>query len=100
MRDTKAKENNSKGTSTLLHYLAISIEENQKDLLSFMEELPHLEAAARVSFATLLASVNALVAGVNQIREEIRVLRRIRISPENDRFIVIMEEYVQKVDPT
>lgn len=36
-------------------------------------------------------TVNSFVAGMNQIREEIRVLRRIRISPPNDQFEAIME---------
>ena len=90
MRDTKAIENNAKGTSTLLHYLANTLEFKQRDLITFMDELPHLEVAARVSVVTLMASVNSLATGVAQIREEIRILRRIRLSPENDKFIEVM----------
>jgi len=50
-----------------------------------------LEAAARISVQTLMNSVNSLVAGMNQIKEEIRVLRKMRISPTNDKFIEVME---------
>lgn len=59
--------------------------------MCFLEEVPHLEAAARISVQTLMNSVNSLVAGMNQIREEIRVLRKMRISPPNDKFIEVME---------
>ena len=90
MRDTKAIENNARGTSTLLHYLANTLEEKQRDLITFMDELQHLEVAARVSVVTLMASVNSLETGVAQIKEEIRVLKRIRLSPENDKFIEVM----------
>jgi len=53
--------------------------------------VPHLEAAARISVPTLMNTVNSFVAGMNQIREEIRVLRRIRISPPNDQFEGVLE---------
>jgi hypothetical protein len=38
-----------------------------------------------------MASVNSLVSGVAQVKEEVRVLKRIRISPQGDRFILVME---------
>ncbi len=91
MRDTKAAENNSKGTATLLHYLAFTIETNQKGLITFMDELPHLEAAARVSVANLMSSVTSLATGVSLIKDEMRVLKRIRLAPENDRFLEVMD---------
>ena len=91
MRDTKATENNSKGMATLLHYLAFTIEMNQSELITFMDELPHLEAAARVSFATVMSSVTTLATGVSLIKEEMRVLKRIRLAPENDRFLEVMD---------
>lgn len=79
-------------------------------LLVFLEEAPHVEAASRgtfcaalgahhlanflysaVSFPTVMASVETLVAGVALVKEEVRVLKRIRISPAGDRFISVME---------
>ncbi|KAI8600503.1 hypothetical protein EDD21DRAFT_376993 [Dissophora ornata] len=93
IRDTKGVDGIKPGSSTLLHYLAKSINAKDPSLLKFLEEVPHLEAAARISMQTLMNSVNSLVAGMNQIREEIRVLRRIRISPPNDHFIDIMERF-------
>src|SRR5438045_4607979 len=86
MRDTKAVENNSKGTATLLHYLAFTIETNQKELITFMDELPHLEAAARISVASVMSSVTSLAASISQIKDEMHVLKQIRLATENDRF--------------
>ncbi|KAF9909163.1 hypothetical protein EC991_009073 [Linnemannia zychae] len=94
IRDTKGVDNIKPGASTLLHYLAKSIHSKDPSLLKFLEEVPHLEAAARISVPTLMNSCNSLVTGMNQIREEIRVLRRIRISPPNDHFIDVMEKFV------
>ncbi|KAF9997306.1 hypothetical protein BGZ79_009002 [Entomortierella chlamydospora] len=93
MRDTKGVDGAKPGSSTLLHYLAKSINAKDPSLLKFLEEVPHLEAAARISVQTLMNSVNSLVAGMGLVREEIRVLRKIRISPPNDRFIEIMEKF-------
>ncbi|KAF9359313.1 hypothetical protein BGX26_012598 [Mortierella sp. AD094] len=93
IRDTKGVEGVKPGSSTLLHYLAKSINTKDPSLLKFLEEVPHLEAAARISVQTLMNSVNSLVAGMNQVREEIRILRKMRISPPNDRFAEIMEKF-------
>ncbi|CAG8616675.1 9760_t:CDS:2, partial [Ambispora gerdemannii] len=97
MGDTKAAENNTKGAATLLHYLAVTLEENQKELVNFMDELPHLEPAARVSVVTVMASVNNWATGVSHIREEIHALDKIKILPNNDRFV---EEFVEFIEPT
>src|ERR1043165_8619442 len=91
MRDVKATENNSKGTATLLHYLAFTIETKQKELVTFIDELPHLEAAARISFASVMSSVTSLATGTLQIKEEMRILERIKHVPENDRFLEVMD---------
>ena len=91
MRDTKAVENNPKGTATLLHYLAFTIEANQKELITFMDELPHLEAAARVSVASVMSSVTSLATGISQINDELRVFERIGLVTENDRFLVVID---------
>ncbi|KAF9932468.1 hypothetical protein FBU30_008171, partial [Linnemannia zychae] len=95
IRDTKGADNVKPGASTLLHYLAKSIHAKDPNLLKFLDEVPHLEAAARISVPTLMNSVNSLVAGMNQIQEEIRVLRHIRISPANDQFIEVMEKFTE-----
>ncbi|KAG0339662.1 hypothetical protein BG004_006719 [Podila humilis] len=95
IRDTKGSDSAKPGCSTLLHYLAKAIHAKNPDLLKFLDEVPHLEAAARISVPTLMNTMNSFVAGMNQIREECRVLRRIRISPPNDKFLEIMENFVE-----
>lgn len=91
MKDTKASENNPKGTLTLLHYLALTLEETQKDVLSFMDELKHLDAATRISFVTVVSSVASLDTGFKSIKEEIKILKKIGMSPKNDNFCKVME---------
>ncbi|CAG8692903.1 10799_t:CDS:2, partial [Funneliformis mosseae] len=77
-----------------------TIEANQKELITFMDELPHVEAAARVSVVTVMSSVTSLVTGVSQIKEEMRVLKRIRLIPVNDRFLEVMDDFVIQVEST
>ncbi|CAG8716330.1 10768_t:CDS:2, partial [Funneliformis mosseae] len=98
IRDTKAVEN-PKGITTLLHYLAATLEATQNDLVTFMDDLPHLEAAARISVVTVIASVNELSNGIDLIKEEINVMKNLPIK-QNDYFIKNMEEFVEKAEPT
>lgn len=68
-------------------------------VLNFLEEALHVEAASRVSFQTVMGSVNSLVNGINQIQEEIRILKKMQISPVGDRFISIMEVFIHQAEP-
>ncbi|CAG8807173.1 17682_t:CDS:2, partial [Racocetra persica] len=98
--ETKALENNPKGFSTLLHYLAATLEEKQNDLITFMDELKHLEGASKISYVAVMGSVASLSSGADQIKEEIRVLNKIRLTSNNDRFCEIMEEFIKQIEPT
>ncbi|KAL8283496.1 hypothetical protein RQP46_005599 [Phenoliferia psychrophenolica] len=89
----------SASTPTLLHYLARVLLRSDPSLLAFLDDAPHVEAASRISFSTVLASANGLVVGVAQVQEEVRVLRRMRNSPEGDRFIPKMETFIQRAEP-
>ncbi|CAG8625746.1 6835_t:CDS:10 [Cetraspora pellucida] len=100
INETKALENNPKGFSTLLHYLAATLEERQNDLITFMDELKHLEGASKVSYVAVMGSVVSLSSGADQIKEEIRVLKKLRLTPNNDRFCEIMEEFFKQIEPT
>ncbi|KAJ3551751.1 hypothetical protein NM688_g4527 [Phlebia brevispora] len=81
---------------TLLHYLARVLLRSDPSLVMFIEDLPHLEAAARVSVQTVIASVQSLVTGLSQLREETEKLKGISLLP-NDRFISVMQPFVQQV---
>jgi hypothetical protein len=81
-----------------------------------MDELPHVEAAARgrsalfpldtspithppyvgtVSFSTLMTSAASLKQGIEQIKGEIKSLSRIPKLPPSDRFIPVMEAFLK-----
>ncbi|KAG6854352.1 hypothetical protein C0991_007857 [Blastosporella zonata] len=95
LKETKT----AKGTPdcpTLLHYLAKVFLRTDPSLVNFIEELPNLEPAARVSVQTLTQSVNSLVVGLDQMEAEIRELRQ-GISTPDDQFIHVMQPFVQHV---
>ncbi|CAG8687402.1 12113_t:CDS:2, partial [Dentiscutata heterogama] len=98
--ETKALENNPKGLSTLLHYLAATLEEKQNDLITFMDELKHLEGASKVSYVAVIGTVASLGSGADLIKEEIRILKKIRLTPSSDRFCEVMEEFIKQIEPT
>jgi diaphanous 1 len=92
---------------TLLHYLARVLLRTDSSLISFTDDLPHLDAAARgkftfshldcrlnvpdlVSVSTVMQSVNGLVSGLSQVKDEIRQLRQLRSQPANDQFTHVM----------
>lgn len=50
MKDVKALEKNDLEVPSLLHYLVIQLEKKCPEALSFMEEMPHVEAAGRGMF--------------------------------------------------
>lgn len=105
LRETKTAKGGS-DCPTLLHYLARVLLRSDHTLVSFVEEMPHLEAAARgkskitafdlrlneclVSSQIIISSVHTLSGGLNQISEEIRLLQQTQPLP-NDRFTVIMK---------
>jgi diaphanous 1 len=105
LKETKTTKSGS-DCPTLLHYLARVLLRTNPNLVNFMEDLPHVEAAARgecfrvyqsafshsdvVSLQTVATSVNALVSGLTQVKGEIVKLKGIRLSPE-DQFVKVME---------
>lgn len=95
MKETKTARGGPE-CPTLLHYLAKVLMRKDPSLTTFIEELPSLEAAARVSVQTTTQSVNALVSGLDQLKVELRESRDL---PSNDRFIQIMRPYVEQVGP-
>jgi hypothetical protein len=56
----------------------------EQSLLSFLEEMPHVEAASRVSFSNLKETSNQLSTGLKQVQEELR-------HAVHDRFRSVME---------
>ncbi|CDO73783.1 hypothetical protein BN946_scf185015.g111 [Trametes cinnabarina] len=83
---------------TLLHYLAKVLLRSDPSLVTFIEDMPHVEAAARVSVQTVAQSVQALVIGLKQVNEEIDQLRRMPTISQ-DRFVVTMQPFVLQMSP-
>ncbi|THG98335.1 hypothetical protein EW026_g3828 [Hermanssonia centrifuga] len=81
---------------TLLHYLARVLLRSDPSAVTFIEDMPHVEAAARVSVQTVIASVQALSSGLLNLQTEIRQLRSVA-TPSNDRFISVMQPFVAQV---
>ena len=92
---------------TLLHYLARVLLRTDPSLVMFIEEMPHLEPAARgrsicdpsnvkysrgetVSVPTVIASVQSLTAGLAQLKEEVAAVQRLP-TVGNDRFVTVMQ---------
>ncbi|KZT71430.1 FH2-domain-containing protein [Daedalea quercina L-15889] len=84
---------------TLLHYLAKVLLRTNANLVLFIEDMPHLEAAARVSVQTLSTSVQSLVEGMKHVMEEIRMLQGTPRA-SGDRFIAVMQPFVKTVSPS
>ncbi|KAI5476137.1 hypothetical protein MNV49_000407 [Pseudohyphozyma bogoriensis] len=98
LKETRAVSD-SGPTPTLLHYLVKVLLRADETLLGFLDDCPHVEAASRVSFATVMGSVHSLVAGVASVEEEIRVLKELQLSPPGDRFLPVMESFARQAVP-
>jgi len=81
---------------TLLHYLARTLSRTQPSLLVFIEDLPHVESAARVSVQSVSVAANTIVVGFNQVKEEIEIFKRSKIP--GDLFVQVMEPFIRDVD--
>ena len=104
MRETKTVKGSD--CPTLLHYLARLLLRTDSMMINFIEEMPHLEAAARgdisytrligdpdvdsipVSVQTIASSILALINGLNQVNEEVRNVELLRLT--NDHFVQVM----------
>ncbi|KAL5507835.1 hypothetical protein ACEPAH_5453 [Sanghuangporus vaninii] len=96
MKETKTVKA-SPECPTLLHYVARMLLKSDAELVNFLDDLPHLEAAARVSMQTVSAAVGTLVSGLSQIQSEIKVQRQSKAVHPDDRFVQVMEPFVVQV---
>ncbi|KAH7102917.1 hypothetical protein BKA62DRAFT_79090 [Auriculariales sp. MPI-PUGE-AT-0066] len=98
MKETKTAK---AGTDcpTLLHYLARVLMRSNERIILFVEELPHVEAAARVSVQTVLTSVSGVTNGLEHVKDEIKTLKQTKVVGTTDRFTLIMEPFVAQVTP-
>ena len=91
---------------TLLHYLARVLLRTDPTLVTFLEDMPHIEAAARgklppyeidssnrhvVSVSGIMTSISTLVSGLDLLQAELKRAKGVRVLPARDRFIDVME---------
>ncbi|THH10298.1 hypothetical protein EW146_g8409 [Bondarzewia mesenterica] len=93
MRETKTIKGGAE-CPTLLHYLTRVLLRTDPLLVNYIEDMPHLEAAARVSVQAMIASISALVNGLNQVDNEVSFARQSRFTLASDRFLYVMEPFV------
>ncbi|PPQ68279.1 hypothetical protein CVT26_006195 [Gymnopilus dilepis] len=94
MKETKTAKGGPE-CPTLLHYLARVLLRKDPSMVNFIEDLPSLEAAARVSVQTVTQSVNALVAGLDKVKAEVEEHRRLQ-STHQDRFVQVMQLFIHE----
>ncbi|KAF8312680.1 actin-binding FH2, partial [Clavulina sp. PMI_390] len=77
---------------TLLHYLARLMGRADPSLITFIDDLPHLEAAARVSVQTVLASITSVTAGYESVQTAVKDIDTSAVaSASDDRFSAVMK---------
>ncbi|KAF8351690.1 hypothetical protein F5887DRAFT_938683 [Amanita rubescens] len=98
LKDTKTTKGGP-SCPTLLHYLARLLLRTDASLTTFIEELPNVEAVARLSVDTIIQTADSFQVGLQKIQNEIKQLQQLSDIAPNDRFIAIMEPYVSEQGP-
>jgi len=96
MKETKT----AKATAdcpTLLHYVALVLLRTEPKSTLFIEELPNLEPAARISFHTVLQAVQSAIASRAKVEVEIQLMKQLRQPSANDQFVAIMQHFIAQV---
>lgn len=96
MKETKTA-NAGPGCPTLMHYVARLLLHSDPTLVTFIDDLPNLENAARIAVQTTLQTVSTLVGGVAAVKTEVATLKRAPTRPPGDKFIPVMEAFVLQV---
>lgn len=90
LRETKTVKG-GKDCPTLLHYLTRVLLRDNPALITFVEDLPNLESAIRVSFQTVVQNVDALVIGLSKIQTEVQHVRTSQTLEQGDQFVAVMK---------
>jgi len=98
MKETRTAKGGS-DCPTLLHYLAQILMKSNPDVVAFVNDLPHVEAAARISVQNTISSVQSISSGLHQVNTEIQFMKNRRSLPSDDRFLGVMEPFVSQAGP-
>jgi hypothetical protein len=96
MKETRTAKGSSE-CPTLLHYVTRVLIRTDPSLTLFIDEMPSVESAARISFPTLQQNVKSLLTSLDKVKEEISLLKQIRTPSDNDRFVTIMQPFTLEV---
>lgn len=88
---TKAEDNRT----TLLHFLADTVEKKAPDALNFYEELHHVDRASRISPEQLQKSLEVMKRSISDLDKDIRIFK-----PHNssDRFGEVMSKFLKEAN--
>ncbi|XP_032082156.1 protein diaphanous homolog 3 [Thamnophis elegans] len=88
LKDTKSADQ----TTTLLHFLAEVCEEKYPNVLSFLEDLQHLDKASRVSAESLEKSLKQMEGQIKQLGKDLETFPQ----PEDphDKFVTKMSSFL------
>ncbi|KAJ3364231.1 hypothetical protein HDU91_002664 [Kappamyces sp. JEL0680] len=92
LKDTAS--NGSGASPTLLHFLARALEKLDGDYVNFMNDMPNVEAASRVSINSLSESVKDLAAGFKFVKAEVAEPKS-NMLPE-DQFRTVFDIFCEK----
>ncbi|PVF96346.1 FH2-domain-containing protein [Serendipita vermifera] len=98
MKETKTAKVGS-DCPTLLHYLAKVLMRTDTSLVLFIEDLPHVEPAARVSVQFILSNVNSLYQGLSRVQEELEIAKATPRDP-SDHFTQVMGPFLNQMQST
>ncbi|KAG8880257.1 hypothetical protein FRB97_000969 [Tulasnella sp. 331] len=93
LKETKTA-NSDPSCPTLLHYVARVLLRSDPSSVLFVEDLPHVEPAARLSIQAVIASANAIFTSMEQAKSEIQAAKKAKGA--DDRFAVVMEPFVNQ----
>ncbi|KAJ7591544.1 hypothetical protein C8J56DRAFT_1003980 [Mycena floridula] len=87
-----------KGADTLLDYVIRVLLRQHPDSVRWLEDLPNLERATKISFPITLQNVHVMAQGLTGVKAEIIELRGRKDLSSNDRFISAMTPFAAEAD--
>ncbi|KIK96072.1 hypothetical protein PAXRUDRAFT_32637 [Paxillus rubicundulus Ve08.2h10] len=93
LKETKTVKGSSE-CPTLLHYIARVLLRTQPNPTLFIEELPNLEPAARISFQTTSLAVQSVIASRGKVEAEVQLLKQLRHPSATDQCIKAMQPFL------
>lgn len=79
---------------TLLHFLAETIDSKFPDVITFPEELIHIDQASRVNEDNIQKNIGQMSKALKQLEVDIKNAQQDKSTPENDKFVPVMEEFL------